>query len=80
MCEHLGVSYKTGKDTKFNPDNTTAVRDHIREKGPKNDVTNFKILNHGNSDLACLIKESLHIKKISPDLNKQVKHFKLSLF
>lgn len=80
MCEHLGISYKTGKDTKFNENTTTAVRDHIREKSHKNDVTNFEILNHGKNNLECLIKESLLIKKMSPDLNKQVKNFKLSLF
>ena len=80
MCEHLGVSYKTGKGTKFNPNSSTAVRDHIREKGHENDVTNFEILNHAKNNLECLIKESLLIKKMSPNLNKQVKYFKLSLF
>ena len=80
MCEHLGISYKTGKDTKFNPDTTTAIRDHIRNSGHQNDFTNFEILNHGKNNLECLIKESLLIKNTSPDLNKQIKSFKLSLF
>lgn len=80
MCEHLGISYKTGKDTKYNPKNTTAIRDHMRESGHENDFSNFEILNYGQNDLECLIKESLLIKIVSPDLNKQVKDFKLSLF
>jgi len=66
MCEHLGISYKTGKCTKYNSKTTTSVRDHIRECGHTNDFSNFEIINHGQNDFECLIKESLLIKKCHP--------------
>ena len=81
MCEHLGTSYRTGEPTKFNEKTTTAVRDHIRETGHKNNFENFKFLSFGQNNLECLIKEKLLIQKFSPPLiNKQVQNFKLSLF
>ena len=80
MCEHLGISHKTGKSLKFNEGSTTAIKDHMRETGHKNDFSNFEILSFGQNYLECLIKESILIKKFQPSLNKQVKEFKLSLF
>ena len=79
-CDHLGISYKTGKPLKFNPDSTTAIKDHIRSTGHKNDFENFEIIACGKNNLECLIKESILIKKFRPQLNKQLKEFKLSLF
>ena len=80
MCEHLGISYRTGVPTKFNINTTTAIRDHIRQTGHQNDFNNFEILNFGKNNLECLIKEGILIKKSTPTLNKQLKYFKLSLF
>ena len=80
ISEHLGISYKTGKATKYNDKQTTAVREHLRLCEHTSDVTNFKVLNHGSTDFELLIKESLLVGKEQPQLNKQVKSFKLSLF
>ena len=80
MCEHLGISYITGKPRKFNQNQTTAVREHLRECGHKNDLNNFKILTQAKSDSELIIKESLLIGKEKPPLNKQVKTYQLSLF
>ena len=80
MCEHLGISHKTGAATKFNNKTTTAIRDHIRETGHQNNFENFETVSFGKNDFECLIKESILIKKFQPILNKQVKTFKLSLF
>ena len=80
MCEHLGVSHKTGESLKYNVKTTTAIRDHIKDSGHINDFTSFEILNFGKNNLECLIKESVLIKKLNPPLNKQVDYFKLSLF
>ena len=80
MCEHLGISYKTGKSMKFNEGSTTAIKDHMKVTGHKNDFENFEILSSGKNNLECLIKESILVKKYKPSLNKQIKEFKLSLF
>ena len=80
MCEHLGISYKTGAPTKFNIKTTTAIRDHINTSGHVNNFENFELLSFGKNDFECLVKESILIKKNTPPLNKQVKTFKLSLF
>jgi len=70
MCEHLGVSHKTGESLKYNVKTTTAIRDHIKDSGHINDFTSFEILNFGKNNL-----ESVWIKKINPPLNKQVDYF-----
>ena len=80
MCEHLGISYKTQKHTKFNPDTTTAIRDHIRLNNHPCDFSNFKIISYANTDFEALIKESLLVGLQKPVLNKQVKGLKLELF
>ena len=80
MCEHLGISYKTRKNTKFNPDTTTAIRDHIRVNNHPGDFSNFKIISYANTDFEALIKESLLVGLQKPVLNKQVKGLKLELF
>ena len=81
MCEHLGTSFRTGEPTKFNEKSSTAIRDHIRDSGHKNDFESFKLLSFGKNNFECLIKEKLLLQKFSPTLiNKQVKNFKLSLF
>ena len=80
MCEHLGISHITGNPRKFNPQQDTAVKKHLRETGHKCDMKNFQILTQAKSDLELLIKESLLIGRERPILNKQVKTYQLSLF
>ena len=80
MCEHLGISYKTGKPMKYHPNSSTAVKDHLRESGHFNNFDNFEILCFAKNNFECLIKESVLIRKCQPNLNKQVKEFKLKLF
>ena len=80
MSEHLGISYKTGKDRKYNIKQTSAIREHLRVCNHKSDVNNFKILASANTDFELLIKESLLVDSEKPLLNKQVKSFQLSLF
>jgi len=80
MCEHLGLSYITGKPRKYNAQTTTAVREHLRTSQHIADFDNFKILGNAKNDFRLQIKESLLIGKDQPLLNKQVKRFKLSLF
>ena len=80
MCEHLGISYKTGHDSKYNPESTTAVREHIRATKHPGNFSDFEIISYANTDLEALIKESLLVGLDKPPLNKQVKSFKLELF
>ena len=80
MCEHLGTSYKTGKESKYNPAKTSAIREHIRLSKHTGDISNFKIVSYANNDFEALIKESLLVGLQKPSLNKQVNSFKLELF
>ena len=80
MCEHLGISHITGKPRKFNPNQDTAVKKHLRESGHNCDMSNFRIISNATNDLDLSIKESLLIGKEKPVLNKQVKTFQLALF
>ena len=80
MCEHLGISYRTGKPLKYDKRKTTAVREHMRCENHVSDFTNFKVLGYAKNDYTLQIKESLLIGKEKCDLNKQVKCLKLELF
>ena len=80
MCEHLGTSYKTGKESKYNPDKTTAIRKHIRLSKHTSNFSDFKIASFANKNFEALIKESLLVGLQKPELNKQIKSFKLELF
>ena len=75
MCEHLGTSYKTGKESKYNPAKTSAIREHIRLSKHTGDIVSY-----ANNDFEALIKESLLVGLQKPSLNKQVNSFKLELF
>ena len=80
MCEHLGISSKTGKNLKYNVSQATEVRKHLETHKHEGDFDNFKILGFAKNDFELLIKESLLITKLRPTLNKQNDSFKLLLF
>ena len=81
MCEHLGISWRTGKPLKYNPNQSTAIRDHIKDSGHQNKFDNFETLSFGKNNFECLLKEKILIQKFAPPLiNKQMKNFNLSLF
>ena len=80
MGEHIGILYITGNPRKYNPQQTTAVREHLRLCQHTSDFNNFEILGSAKNDFTLQIKESLFIVKEEPLLNKQVKRFQLSLF
>ena len=80
MCEHLGISHRTGKNLKYNSLSATAIRTHLEKTGHVGLYDNFQILSSAKNDFECLVKESLLIKKFDPELNKQIKSFKLELF
>ena len=80
MSEHLGISHRTGKIRKYNPQQTTAIREHIRVCEHSGSFNDFKITSQGKTDYELLIKESLLVGKEKPILNKQIKSFQLALF
>ena len=80
MSEDLGISYKTGKDRKYNSKQTTAIRENIRLCKHQGDFNNFEIVLHANSDFEFLIKESLLVSHEQPLLNELVKSFQLYFF
>ena len=79
ICEHRGVSPKTGKLRKGQI--STSVRDHMLENA---DCTvndgDFSIISRGGSKEDLEIKETLLIKKLRPTLNKASKSIQLFLF
>ena len=80
MCEHLGISSKTGKNLKYNSSQATVVREHLETLGHVGEFDCFKILGFAKNDFELLIKESLVITKMRPTLNRQCDSFKLLLF
>ena len=80
MCEHLGISYKTLNESKYNPEKTTAIREHIRLSKHPADFNNFKIVSYASTNFEALIKESFLVGLDKPPLNKQIKSLKLELF
>ena len=76
--EHIGISPLTFNKVK--PSAESSVRHHLLfcDHSPSFDV--FTILTHGNNKLLLEIKESLLIKLIKPELNKNISSAPLYLF
>ena len=69
--EHLGLSYRTGGQLKYNPSysNNTAVLSHLHEKESCNGtLDSFDIVGGAKNDFFLKIKETLLIKKVKPTL------------
>ena len=66
MCEHLGISYKTGKSRKLRQGQITSIHHHITTSGHKGNFGDNKIQRHANNDFELLTKESLLIGKYKP--------------
>ena len=80
LCEHLGISNKTGKALKYNHNNATVVKQHLVESNHQGDFSNFEVIGRAKTDYQLLIKESLLITRLDPSLNKQIDSYKLQLF
>ena len=83
--EHLGISLRTGKNFKFNPNNknNSAILSHIQHElicKENSSIKNFSIVGNAISDAHLCIKESLLIQKESPQLNQSVQSVPLKLF
>ena len=77
MCEHLGVSARTGKRMKG--DNDSAVKEHLF-CNHSSGFDNFSILASNSSDFKVTLIESLLIKRDHPPLNKNGHSLPLELF
>ena len=69
MSEHKGVSVRTGKALAVPPH--SEIRAHVKKRECAIREENFKILERSKWDRNLLILESILIKSLKPDLNKQ---------
>ena len=75
--EHLGISCFTGQPVKGL---NTAIKEHINVAKCKPDFNNFSVIGCESVRFLRQLKESLFIKHLSPNLNRQVKSAQLYLF
>ena len=76
--KHIGISSLTFNKVK--PSAESSVRDHLLFCDHIPSFDDFTILTHGNNKLLLEIKESLLIKLIKPELNKNISSAPLHLF
>ena len=76
--EHIGISPLTFNKVK--PSAESSVRDHLLLCDHSPSFDDFTILTHGNNKFLLEIKESLLIKLIKPELNKNISSAPLYLF
>ena len=76
--KHIGISSLTFNKVK--PSAESSVRDHLLFCDHSPSFDDFTILTHGNNKLLLEIKESLLIKLIKPELNKNISSAPLHLF
>lgn len=60
--------------------NVTSVRTHLQRSGHGATLSNFQILNSGNSEFEVQLLEKLHIHSSRPSLNGQFSSVPLELF
>ena len=76
--EHIGLSPLTFKKCK--PSNESAVRDHLLFCDNDPSFEEFSVLAKASSKLSLEIKESLLIKRDTPNLNRNTASVELLLF
>ena len=80
LYEHLGLSYKTEKPSKYVMSTATAVRQHCTECNHKNSIDSFKIIGRARNDFFLKIKESILLYRTGACLNKAERSVPLQLF
>ena len=70
MCQHMGISERTGLERKSK--NSSSIRDHSESSGHPMTFDNFKIIGNKNTDEDLRILEAIQIKIRNPSLNKQM--------
>ena len=78
VCEHMGVSARTGKNIKFTKNST--VRDHMLVCNNIVLFEDFSVLGNGTSDFRIKLQESLLIHRYGPQSNKTSESAPLMLF
>ena len=81
LCEHAGLSPRTGKAYKRTLVNASSIKTHmIKENHPVNPESDFKILSRGGTREILDIKESIMIGRLNPTLNEREKSAPLFLY
>ena len=70
MCQHLGISERTGKERKVK--HSSAIRDHCEKEGHELNFDQFKIIGNTTYDEDVRLLEAIQIKVRQPTLNKQM--------
>ena len=73
---HVQTRFKEHRD----PRKQSAVMEHLIRTGHDVSIDNLKIYENGKFDKELLIKESLVIKNLQPDMNENVASYPLELF
>ena len=73
---HLMTRFSEHRDVR----KPSAVTEHLMSTGHDVTIDNVKVYGHGKFDRELLIKESLIIKSLKPDLNETISSFPLELF
>ena len=73
---HVETRFKEHRD----PRKQSAVLEHLRATGHDVSLDNLKIYANEQFDKELLIKESLIIKNLRPDMNENVASYPLELF
>ena len=76
--EHLGLSARSGKPI-CKPSHSV-IRDHALQLNHPCNKDDFKLLHRARNDWDLHILESLYIKHLSPELNKNLSSFPLLTF
>jgi hypothetical protein len=77
VCEHLGISAKTGNSVKVC--GQSAVHDHVRMCQYNASIDDFEILASCDNEFKLLVVESIFIKRLKPVLNNQLTSVPLQL-
>ena len=73
---HFETRFKEHLD----PRKPTAVTDHMLRNNHNTSIDNVQFIARAKSDKELLIKESLLVKKLSPELNNNVSSYPLNVF
>ena len=78
VSEHLGISHLTGK--KLASPSPSSIHSHINTTNHSSSFHDFSITSSCNSSFELLIRESLLIAKLKPELNENISSIPLTLF
>ena len=80
VCEHLGISARTGRKLQHSLINASAIKEHMFNQMHEASEEDFTVISMGGYPKLLEIKESIMLKKLKPTLNDNVTSRELFLF